>query len=405
MSRNTEYEFIPTDTTQLVNQMVADYESLTGETVMAASPEKLMIQWVAAIIHAERIKGNFAANQNLPSRAIGENLDALAELFYAQERTPSKPAVCTVRFYISAAQTSAVLVPVGTRVTDGSQTLYWETLEEAWISIGSTYVDAQVRCQTPGTVGNGWAAGSLNTIVDVYDYYSAVASVTESDGGAETLTDDEFYEILRASMDSLSTAGAKGNYIYHAKSTSSQIADVVVNSPSAGEIRIYVLDKSGQTWVDPNDPSITKEFPGKANATMKSLVFSSCNDDSVRPLTDKVVMSDPTEYAYDVTLTYYISSQATQTATIAQEVADTVDAYITWQQGKLGRDINPSKLISMLMGISGIKRVNITSPVYHALQDGDLSLYSTDPIILSDTIPYIGKIGTITLTNGGQEDE
>ena len=59
----------------------------------------------------------------------------------------------------------------------------------------------------------------------------------------------------------------------------------------------------------------------------------------------------------------------------------------------------------MLMAISGIKRVDVTAPVYHALQDGDLSLYETDPVILADTIPYIGKVGTITLMNGGPEDE
>ena len=402
MSRNTEYEFIPTDTAALVNQMVADYEALSGETVYPASPEMLMIQWVASIILAERVKGNYAANQNLPSRAEGENLDALAELFYAQERTPAKPAACTVRFHISAAQGSAILVPAGTRVTDGSQKLYWETLEDAWVEIGDTYVDAPVRCQTAGTVGNGWPAGSIDAAVDVYDYYSAVEHVTVSDGGAEELSDDEFYEILRASLDGMSTAGARGNYLYHAKATSGQIADVVVNSPAAGEIRIYVLDTEGQTWTS---GGVTKKFPGKAGSTLKALVRASCNDDSVRPLTDKVVMSDPTEYSYNVNLTYYISSQATQTATIAQEVADTVDTWICWQQGKLGRDINPSKLISMLMAIPGIKRVEITSPAYHALQDGDLSLYETDPIVLADTIPEIGKVGTITLTNGGPEDE
>lgn len=405
MSRNPEYEFVPVTAEDVEAQMIADYEALTGETLMPASPERLMIQWVASVILSGRVKANYAANQNLPSRADGANLDALAELFYAKERTAAQPAVCTMRFNISEAQSSAVLVPAGTRVTDGSQTLYWQTLEDAWVEIGDTYVDATVRCQTAGTVGNGWAVGSINTVVDVYDYYSSCANTDASNGGAEELTDEEFYEILRSSMDSLSTAGAKGNYVYHAKATSSEIADVVVNSPAAGEIRIYVLDETGQTWVDPDDSSITKKFPGKAGTTLKNLVLAACNDESVRPLTDKVIMSDPTEYAYNVELTYYISSQATQTATIAQEVANVVDAYITWQQGKLGRDINPSKLISMLMTIPGIKRVVITSPSYHALQDGDLSLYETDPVILSETIPEIGKIGTITLTNGGTEDE
>ena len=402
MSRNTDYEFIPTDTTELENQMIADYETITGVTVRDSSPEGLMIHWVASVILAERVKGNKAANQNLPSRAEGKNLDALAELFYATERTPALPAFCTVRFHISAAQSSAVLVPAGTRVTDGKQKLYWETLADAWVEIGDTYVDAQVRCQTAGTVGNGWAAGSIDTIVDVYDYYSAVENIAESDGGAEKLTDDEYYEILRASMDSLSTAGAKGNYVFRAKATSSQISDVVVNSPSPGEIRIYVLDEEGQTWTS---GGVTKKYPGKAGSTLKGLVLAACSDVTVRPLTDKVVMSDPTEVSYDITLTYYISSQADQTATIAQEVENAVDAYIKWQQGKLGRDINPSKLISMLMAISGIKRVAVTAPTYQQLQDGDLSLYETDPIVLADTIPYIGKVGSITLTNGGVENE
>lgn len=402
MSRNTDYEFIPTDTRTLEEQMIARYQALTGVSVRSTSPEGMMISWVASVILAERVKGNYAANQNLPSRATGENLDALAELFYAKERTPAQPAVCTVRFHISAAQISAILVPAGTRATDGSQKLYWETLEDAWVAIGDTYVDAQVRCQTAGTVGNGWAAGSINTIVDVYDYYSAVENLTESDGGAEKLTDDEYYEILRASMDSLSTAGARGNYIFHAMATSSQISDVVVNSPNPGEIRIYVLDTEGQTWTS---GGVTKKYPGKAGSTLKALVLSECNDDTVRPLTDKVITSDPTEYAYNVILTYYISNQAEQTATIAQDVEDAVDAYIRWQQGKLGRDINPSKLISMLMAIPGIKRVDVTSPTYQQLQDGDMSLYDTDPIVLADTIPQIGKVGTITLTNGGVESE
>ena len=177
---------------------------------------------------------------------------------------------------------------------------------------------------------------------------------------------------------------------------------MVVNSPSPGEIRIYVLDEEGQTWTS---GGVTKKYPGKAGSTLKGLVLAACSDDTVRPLTDKVVMSDPTEVSYDITLTYYISSQADQTATIAQEVENAVDAYIKWQQGKLGRDINPSKLISMLMAISGIKRVAVTAPTYQQLQDGDLSLYETDPIVLADTIPYIGKVGSITLTNGGVENE
>ena len=57
--------------------MVAAYEAITGETVHPASPERLFIQWVAAIILQQRAIINFVGNQNLPSRATGANLDAL----------------------------------------------------------------------------------------------------------------------------------------------------------------------------------------------------------------------------------------------------------------------------------------------------------------------------------------
>ncbi len=389
MSRRPEYEFIPTTTAELESQMIADYEALTGETVMPASPERLMISWVASVILGERVKTNYAANQNLPSRADGENLDALAELFFAAKRPDASPAYCTVRFQISEAQLSAVLIPAGTRVTDGSQTLYWETVEDAWVPIGETYVNTQVRCQTPGAVGNGYVAGSINTVVDVYDYYSSCANTVASDGGADRLSDDEFYEMLKMSMDGYSTAGAKGGYIYHAKSVSKEIADVVVNSPVPGEIRLYVLDVDGS----------------KASDMLKALVLAACSSDDVRPLTDHVLMGDPEEVTYNITFTFYVSEQTETSAEFETDVQLAVDSYVQWQQGKLGRDINPSKLISLLMG-TGIKRVDLTAPTYVHLRDGNLSLYSEGDIPdIEDTIPQIGKVGTITIVNGGVEDD
>ena len=81
MSR-TQYQFIPTDPDEIVEWMTAKYEELTGVTVQPGSPERLFIQWAASVVIQERALANYAANQNLPSRAEGENLDALAELFH-----------------------------------------------------------------------------------------------------------------------------------------------------------------------------------------------------------------------------------------------------------------------------------------------------------------------------------
>lgn len=119
---------MPTDPEEVVTELIAMYEAIFGTTVQPASPERLFIQCVAAIIIQERVMNNYTGNQNIPSRAEGKNLDALAELTYSKERPAAKAATCTMRFSISEAQKSAVLIPAGTRITDASKTLVWETL-------------------------------------------------------------------------------------------------------------------------------------------------------------------------------------------------------------------------------------------------------------------------------------
>ncbi len=460
--RDTEFEIIPTDTAQLVDQMVSTYEELSGETLMPASPESLMIHWVASILHALQVLSNWAANQNIPSRAEGVNLDALAELYYAQERAAAKPAVCTMRFHISAAQLSSVLIPAGTRVTDGAQNLYWETVSDAWVPIGDTSVDAPVRCQTAGTVGNGWVAGSINTIVDVFDYYSGCESVTISGGGADVPTDDEFYALLKASMSAFSTAGPRGAYEYHARSVSAEIADVKAVRPRSNrtiECPLYTLSGDKYAFLGGDEIVINtlKVFPhGSTTAAspetdytatyvdglltvklttggalenetqldiqaettgagrvviyvlmddgsiageeVKSAVLAACSDDSVRPLSDLVTVADPETVGYNIDLTYYIPANATSSAAAIQAAVEAaVEQYIIWQSAKLGRDINPSYLIGLLMQ-TGIKRVVVRSPAFTPLHDGD---HDGD----DEYVPQVATVGTTTIVSGGVENE
>lgn len=385
MSRNTEHQFVSTDPDALEALLTATYEKLTGVTVLPASPEKLFIKWVQSIIIHERTLQNHIGNQNIPSRAEGANLDALGELFFVTARPEAQPALCTERFHISEMQESAVLVPAGTRVTDASKALVWETTEDAHIPSGETYVDVRIRCQVSGIIGNDYAAGQLNTIVDVFDYYSGCENITASDGGSDRPSDDAYYELMRASMDGYSTAGAVGNYVYHAKRVSAEIADVVANSPSAGEVRLYVLMNDGVI----------------AGTEMKQAVLDACNADTVRPMTDHVLTEDPETVTYNIDFTYYVSSNVG-----AAEIQDKVDAvvkeYIRWQSSRLGLDINPSALVGLLMQ-TGIKRVELRSPTFAALRNGKLEL--NKQYEYGDTIPQIAAVGRVSAISGGYEDE
>lgn len=396
MSRNTEYQFIPTNTEEIVAQLLAMYEAITKTTVQPASPERLFIQWVANIIIQERVLTNYAGNQNIPSRAEGQNLDALAELTYSKARPKATAATCTMRFSISEAQPTSVLIPAGTRISNADNTLVWATSEDNYIPIGETSIDVEnVTCQTAGTVGNGYTPGQISKLVDLYDFFSSCKNITESYGGSDVPDDDEYYELMRASMDAYSCAGARGSYIYFAKQVSTEIADVIANSPTPGVVKLYVLMQDGTLATD----------------EMKSRVLAACSADNVRPLTDYVIVADADTVPYNVEFTYYLQTGTSKSAAdIAADVQKAVEQYTSWQDTKLGRDINPSRLVSLLMG-TGIKRVEIISPVFTKLEDGKEFAETLPEPVDGETWrftakpPQVAKLGTVTIANGGYEDE
>lgn len=269
--------------------------------------------------------------------------------------------------------------------------MFWATVEDRYIAAGQTHGDVTAECMTAGTAGNGYLAGQIATIVDVFDYYTSCTNLTESGGGSDAPTDDEFYEQLRQSEDNYSTAGPKGGYIAKAKAVSNDIADVLPNSPTPGEVRIYVLMEDGTI----------------AGQEVKNAVLAACNADETRPLTDHVLVEDPETVEYDIDTTYYLNRGGPSAADVQSEVNAAVDAYVKWQAGKLGRDINPSELTRRMM-VNGVKRVVIRSPVYTELRSGNVATDASGRVALADltdTVPQVGKLRGRTVTSGGYEDE
>lgn len=373
------HEFVNTDPEAIEIALTSLYEEVTGDTVLPSSPVRLFISWVTDVVAQVLAMVNHAANQNIPSQAVGENLDALGELYFGKKRPQATPASVTIQFTISEAQTSAVLIPKGTRIAVSNDDIVFATEADAYVPIGDTAVTVHAVCQTAGEAGNGYLPGQVNELVDPFPYFLSCTNVTTSDGGGDAATDDEYYALMVASQDAYSTAGAIGSYKYWAKSVSTNIADVVVTSPTAGEVKLYVLM---------NDGTI-------ASSEVKTAVLAACNADEVRPLTDHVEVLDPTLVSYNINLTYYLSRTATQSAAeIQAAVGLAVERYKAWQSSRLGRDINPSTLIGMLMEVEGVKRVNLTAPVFTVLSDGS-----------DNTTPALASAGTETVTNGGYEDE
>ncbi len=387
MYRDPDYQFVSTDPGELEELMVSAFEEIAGYAAAPASPERLFIQWAAAVCLHERVLLNYVGNQNLPSRAEGENLDALGDLFFGTARPDATAAVCTVRFRISQAQSTAVLIPAGTRVTDAQSALVWRTGADVYVEAGDTWTDAAVTCQTAGTAGNGWLPGQISVLVDLFDYCSGCANITASEGGSDIPDDATYYALLREAMDGYATAGSLGGYLFHAKAVSSEIADVVANSPSPGEVRLYCVTMDGTP----------------AGEELKGLILAACSADTVRPLTDHVEMGDPETVEYDIDLTYWLDrDSAPGAAEVQARVTAAVEEYIAWQSAVMGRDINPSRLIGLIMGQAGVKRVALRSPDFTQLRSGRLD--PTETYDEEDTVPQIAAAGTVTVLSGGYED-
>ncbi|MCM1374077.1 MAG: baseplate J/gp47 family protein [Muribaculum sp.] len=375
-----DIEFLETDTETVISNMIALYEETQRAAgrenyqVRPASPERIFISWMAAIIVQQRTLINDIAKMNVPRYAAkSENedyLDSLAEIFKDTPRNPAVPASATFRFYISEPQKQSTIIPAGTRISfDG--VIIFATSEVLEIKAGETSGDVEAVCTQPGTVGNGLAAGQVKEVVDLFDHYQKAENITTTSGGAEKEDNESYYERMRDSMESFSTAGPINGYIYWTKSVSSAVLDVAVTSPEACVVDVRVILRDGQEAT----PTVLKDIEEALNAS------------DIRPLTDVVTVSAPDTVDFSVDATFYIAQPNRESAAaIEREVRAAVDSFIVWQTSKMGRDINPSQLTKMMMD-AGAKRVEVRQPTFQSVAD-----------------IAVGKLQSKTVLNGGLED-
>ena len=348
------------------------YEEITGEkkTLARADPISLLIYAAAVQIYQGYLYIDKAGKMDLLKYSYGEYLENGPAALKGLEREEAEPAVVTVRFTLSAVQADAIGIPIGTQVTDGD--LYFTNTEYAEIPAGDLYADVEMTCLTDGVIGNGIAIGALNVLVDPIPYVDTVSNITETAGGTDDESDESLRDRVFLAPSGYSTAGSAMAYIYWAKEYSNDIADVVVKSPSAGLVDVYFTTTGG-------------EIPTQ---TQIDGLQDWLEDDEIKPLTDQVTVKAPTVATFNITMTYYIAkSDSGKAATIQSEVNAAVADYILWQQGTIGRDINPDVLINKVI-TAGAKRVVLTYPEFTAVSD--------------TSIP---QIGTKTVTYGGLEND
>lgn len=345
-----DYQIIDSDAWEMEKIMIDRFQELSGRKLSEASPETLIFKTVSYLLSLREEKYNDDLKQNYLRYARDERLDLRGEIYGERgNRLLEQSARATFRFYISALQSTDIVIPKGSRIRYND--LYFETDEENKILKGNLFTDGIASCNTIGKIGNGIPVGQIKDMVDIYPHYLKVENITASNGGTDRELDEIYRERIRTLPESFSVAGPAGAYEFWAKTASQAIIDVKVTSPKPCEVEIYI-------WSDTGLPT----------SELKDRVMKVVNDDDIRPLTDKVTVKNPTVVNYDITLNYFIDKENESLVnTIQENVKIETDKYVLWQKEKLGRDINPDELIKRLKLI-GIKRAIITAPVFKKLE-------------------------------------
>lgn len=346
---------------------------ITNTTVVLQPTDDQSIMLSAAATYMEWIMEHVqaAGEQTMLKDTWGEAEENKAAMV-GLSRKDATAATTTLRFTLSEARDTVTSIPEGSTVSSTNGEIYFETTEYAEIPIGETSVDVPAECTLTGVIGNGYEAGSINSMTDIIAYVESVANTTTSAGGTDAESDDDLKERIFLAPSSLSVAGPDDAYIYWCKAYNSNIGNVVVDSPSPVVVNIYFVMKDG---------SLPEEEVIKGLSEF-------LQDGNIRPLTDKVTVAAPAIQTFDVNVKYYInSSDSSKAVTIQSDVDQAVADYITWQSQVIGRDINPDELVKRMVE-AGAKRVEITSPVFTTVSN------------LS-----IPQIGSKTVSYGGVEDD
>lgn len=351
-----DISFLEVDSQRVTDEIIAEYERITDRALAPSDPVRLFLLSLAAIIIKQRNAFDLGAKQNLLSYASGERLDHLGA-FVNTTRIEATGAQTTLKFTLNQAQDGVYTIPKGTRVTNGVFTFATDNIYE--IMPPETTAEISATALELGEMGNNIPAGKINQLVDPLPSIAKVDNITATAGAGDREDDERYAMRIKLAPASFSVAGPAKAYEYHTLSYSTAIIDA----------KIYGLeDHPGNVYIHPlltNGELPQTEFLEALTAYL--------NADTIRPLTDKLMVSAPTAVNYQITATWYLSKDdINRINQVKEQVTKAVEDYRLWQQSKIGADINPDVLIEYVRK-AGAKRIVITEPEYKVVQQSEVA--------------------------------
>lgn len=351
---------------EMLDDFAVRYQEITGEGIQLGKADPLRMLLYAACL--QLYQGfqyiDSAAKQSFLKYSYGDMLENLGAL-KGIHRLQGAYARTRLRFELSASRPSVTVIPKGTRVTAGDN-LYFSTVEALEIPAGILAGEVNAECREIGIAGNGYKPGKLRILVDPVAYVDDVVNISISQGGADIESDEILAERIYLAPSSYSTAGPNDAYVYWVKTFDVGIKDVIVTSPSPGDVDIRFI------MSDDTLPS----------GAMVEELRKYLENSEIRPLTDHVIVAAPEVESYEIDFTYYINASERNKAPMIQEsITKAVNEYIAWQKSHIGRDINPDQLRKLII-TAGAKRADIRKPEYQVIDRCSIGVLDAEASIV-----------------------
>lgn len=152
--------------------------------------------------------------------------------------------------------------------------------------------------------------------------------------------DDSLRERAQMAWEGLSTAGPRNSYIYHARSSSGQVADATAESPAPAEVVVTV-----QSVLD----------DGTAPAGLLAEVKAYLSDDDRRPVADRLTVQGAQIVDYQIKAKIYTLTSGAEVDLILAAAEANLRSFVQ-QRRRLGLNVSQS-IIHSRLHVEGVRKV------------------------------------------------
>lgn len=364
--------FISQDINAVLKEILEAYEAATGRNLLDGQPERLIFNAWAYREALLRRGIQDASLQNLVDFATAPILDYHGVLV-GVTRLGAVTSKISVTFGLTVGH-GDFTIPAGTRIGSTDGRAVFKTMEDIDVLTADVDAGGIVESEIAGAAYNGYNTGTLTIMLDTVAGVDSVTNNDDTNGGAD-IEDDETLRIrIKLAPNSFSTAGSRGAYDFWTRSANPSIVDVEITSPTPGTVEVFPL------IYDPDDLSIG------CSPVVKTEVENILTDERVRPITDTVIVTEPTGILVDVNRTVVLYDTAVQ-ADVDDAIIANVSAFMDERRRLLGKDVTRVQLIAaMMQGLEDqVYNITLTDP-------------AADVVVASGEFPYLGDNDTTSFT-------